>query len=137
MPADTLDELLEEMSVIHTIRKAVLPLQQQEDDPAELIVSYMWFGESVDSMTRLLAKYRPTVSEEEYAVAHTVFQLKSQSFGVNKGIPNNTELANALEWASSNPISENPCFGHPKSTKGLTKFIKNYYNRMVSKHKPA
>lgn len=132
-----IDALLEEMAVIHNIRKLVLPLQQQEDSPAELLVSYMWFGESVLSMERLLAKYQTAVSVADYAVAQTIFQLKSQSFGVNKGVPSHTDMENALEWASNNPISENPCFGHPKSTKGLTKFIKNRYNRMIAKHKPV
>lgn len=138
MSAGTLDELLEEMSVIHTIRKAVLPLQDiKEDSPAEILVSYMWFGESVSSMQRLLKKYKASVPDDDYTIAYTIFQLKSQSFGVNNDIPSHTDMQKALEWASNNPISENPCFGHPKSTKGLTKFIESYYNRIISKHKPV
>lgn len=102
------------------------------DPPSVILVGYMWCGESIDSMHDLLSKYKVRVSEDDYNVAVTIFQLKSREFHVDSGKPTEQAIAHALQWADTHPVSKNPLVDKA-NTEDLKLFIQESVDRINRK----
>lgn len=123
MHVENIGEILSDLDNLDKLRgKLHQAYTVEEDPPSIILVGYMWYGESVHSMQRLLARYKHAVNESDYYVAYTIFQLRSKYFKEDMGTPTDAAIEAALQWAKHNPISRNPMFEAP-DTEHLTQFI--------------